>query len=199
MWEKDFMHPIDSGMAVIADMVVYLFQQTALGLLLSPLSRADRELLHERLPPPMHQGNWEAKNLMCTYGEAFKLLADSAHSSGWDFINEGRPGAPKWGYISDTPGSRLKIVVNSLRQQRNQQQLPMNVMLAYLKSYVDMGIAKFECTSGCTCEPNMEVDALHSLRQSTIYLTRLLVTQAEQCEITITVLESTSSGKHKFK
>jgi len=81
---------------------------------------------------------------MCTYGDAFKPLADIKRSSGWDFINEGRPGAPKWGYISTTPGSELKIVVNSLRQQPSGQQLPMNVMLAYLKSYVDMGMAKFE-------------------------------------------------------
>jgi hypothetical protein len=81
---------------------------------------------------------------MCTYGDAFKPLADIERSSGWDFINEGRPGAPKWGYISTTPGSELKIVVNSLRQQPTGQQLPMNVMLAYLKSYVDMGMAKFE-------------------------------------------------------
>jgi hypothetical protein len=56
MWDADFMHPIDPGMAAIADMAVHLVQQTALGLLLHPLSRADRELLHEQLPPPMHPG-----------------------------------------------------------------------------------------------------------------------------------------------
>jgi hypothetical protein len=96
-------------------------------------------------------GNWEAKNLMCTYGEAFKPLADASTSSGWQFINEGKPGAAKWGYISTTPGSVLKIVVNSMRSQgeaaaaaaaEGDQQ--MNVMLAYLKSYEGMGMAKFE-------------------------------------------------------
>jgi hypothetical protein len=98
-------------------------------------------------------GNWEAKNLMCTYGEAFKPLTDVAGSSGWQFINEGKRGAAKWGYISTTPGSVLKIVVNSMRSQgegaaaaaaaaEGDQQ--MNVMLAYLKSYEGMGMAKFE-------------------------------------------------------
>lgn len=55
------------------------------------------------------------------------------------------------------------------------------------------------CTSGCSCEPKPKVDALHSLRQSTIYLVRLLVSQAERCEISITLLEETRSKKHKFK
>lgn len=82
---------------------------------------------------------------MCTYGEAFKPLADAAASSGWEFINEGRPGSPKWGYISTTPGSQLKLVVNSMRDPGSgAASQPMNVMLAYLKSYDGMGVAKFE-------------------------------------------------------
>lgn len=56
MWDVDFMHPIDPGMAAIADLVAYLFQQTALSLLLSPLSAADRTLLQEQLPLPMFTG-----------------------------------------------------------------------------------------------------------------------------------------------
>jgi hypothetical protein len=56
MWDVDFMHPIDPGMAAIADMAVHLLQNTALGLLLHPLGRTDKELLQERLPPPMHAG-----------------------------------------------------------------------------------------------------------------------------------------------
>jgi hypothetical protein len=95
---------------------------------------------------------------MCTYGEAFKPLADGAASPGWQFINEGKRGAAKWGYISTTPGSVLKIVVNSMRSTGDaaaaaaaaaagaagDRDEKMNVMLAYLKSYEGMGMAKFE-------------------------------------------------------
>lgn len=98
---------------------------------------------------------------MCTYGEGFKPLVDAAGSKGWEFINEGKPGAPKWGYISTQPGSTLKIRVNSLRgqqdgssssggsgaaqqQQQQDKKQPMNVMLAYLKSYEGMGMASFQ-------------------------------------------------------
>jgi hypothetical protein len=55
------------------------------------------------------------------------------------------------------------------------------------------------CTSGCSCEPKPRVDALHGLRQSTIYLVRLLVSQAQRCEISVTLLQDSSSGQHKFK
>jgi hypothetical protein len=55
------------------------------------------------------------------------------------------------------------------------------------------------CTSGCSCEPKPRVDALHALRQSTIFLVRLLVSQAERCEISVTLLNDSSSGQHKFK
>ncbi|KAF6266240.1 hypothetical protein COO60DRAFT_1632898 [Scenedesmus sp. NREL 46B-D3] len=200
MWDVDFMHPIDPGMAAIADMAVHLLQQTAMGLLLHPLGRQDKELLQERLPPPMHAGNWEAKNLMCTYGEAFKPLVDTSASSGWLFINEGKRGAAKWGYISSTPGSRGGgTAAAAAEQDDGAGDEKMNVMLAYLKSYEGMGMAKFECTAGCSCEPKPQVDALHALPQSTIYLVRLLVSQAARCEISVTLLQDSSSGQHKFK
>lgn len=60
MWDVDYMHPIDPGMAAISDLVVHLMQQTALGLLLNPLSRADKTLLKEELPRPMFPGGWHA-------------------------------------------------------------------------------------------------------------------------------------------
>lgn len=91
--------------------------------------------------------------MMCTYGAAFKQLADMQASKDWQFVDEGKKGAPKWGYISTMPGSVLRIVVNSTRGQGSSpaaptqatpDKKPTNVMLAYLKSYNGMGMAKFE-------------------------------------------------------
>jgi hypothetical protein len=59
--------------------------------------------------------------------------------------------------------------------------------------------AACRCTSGCSCQPQKDIDALHSLHQSTIYLVRLLVTQAEECEISVTISDKTRSDGHKFK
>jgi len=68
------------------------------------------------------------------------------------------------------------VVINSTRQTGGRDERT-NVMLAYLKSYERMGKADFACVAGCECEPERDVDALHGLHQSTIFLVRLLVTQ----------------------
>lgn len=43
------------------------------------------------------------------YGEAFR--SHVAGASGWAWLDEGKPGKRKWGYISTTPGSVLTIKV----------------------------------------------------------------------------------------
>lgn len=74
MWTKDYMHPTDPGMAAISDMVVHLVQQTALGLLMNPLGREDKELLQERLPPPMHAGECSRTHTQTHDGHIFTYM-----------------------------------------------------------------------------------------------------------------------------
>jgi hypothetical protein len=74
----------------------------------------------------------------------------------------------------------------------------MNVMLSYLKSYENMGSAWIFCASGCKCA-SQTINAHHSLRQSTVFLARLLPTENADCVIGVKVLRNTTSGKHKFK
>lgn len=71
-------------------------------------------------------------------------------------------------------------------------------MLSYLKSYVNMGQAVASCWSGCSCQPQ-HADGHHTLRQSTVFLVRLLPTEAPDCVIAVQLLKNTTSGKHKFK
>jgi hypothetical protein len=204
MWTSDFLHPIDHGMRAIADLAVHLIQTTALGLVVDPLGPADRALLAEPLPPPAHPGNWEARNLMCVYGEAFAENVDVGASRGFDLVNEGgNAKKPKWGFVAAEAGSELIVRMNTTRTTpaRDGDQR-MNVMLAYLKSYEHMGVARVACRSGCTCDPpEQEVDAHHAIRTSTVYLVRVLASQSAACEIAVTVLDRSSSpgGEHKFK
>jgi hypothetical protein len=204
MWTSDFMHPIDHGMSAIADMAVNLLQTTALGLVIDPLGPSDRELLAEPLPPPAHPNNWEARNLMCVYGEAFAESVDLGASRDFELVNEGgNVKKPKWGFVATKPGAELIVRLNTTRTTtaRDGDQR-MNVMLAYLKSYEHMGVARVVCRSGCTCEPaEQEVDAHHEIKTSTVYLARVLATQSPACEIAVTVLEKSSSpgSEHKFK
>jgi uncharacterized membrane protein YgcG len=141
---------------------------------------------------------------MCVYGEAFAENVDLSKSKGFELINEGgNVKKPKWGFVSTQPGSELLVRLNTTRttSARDGDQR-MNVMLAYLKSYEHMGVAKVACRAGCTCDPpEQEVDAHHEIKTSTVYLTRILASQSPACEIAITILEKSSSpnSEHKFK
>jgi hypothetical protein len=79
---------------------------------MSPFGIPDIDLLQEPLPKPMFPKNYEGRNRMCVYGEAFKEVVVNA--SGWQFIDEGSPGKRKWGFISNTPGSILTIKVGRI-------------------------------------------------------------------------------------
>lgn len=54
------------------------------------------------------------------------------------------------------------------------------------------------CIQGCACEAKV-YDAHHELKESQLYTTQVLASQAEACVMTVTVLNDTSSGSHKFK
>lgn len=48
--------PQELGHRIMADLAVWLFQQTALDLLLRPFGPEDIELIEEGLPPPIFPG-----------------------------------------------------------------------------------------------------------------------------------------------
>ena len=53
---NDYFHPSDFGHGIMADLAVWLIQQTVLDLLIRPLGDDDRALLEEGLPEPMYKG-----------------------------------------------------------------------------------------------------------------------------------------------
>ena len=52
----DYLHPSDFGHKIMADLAVWLIQQTVLDLLIRPLDDDDRALIEEGLPEPMYKG-----------------------------------------------------------------------------------------------------------------------------------------------
>ncbi len=54
--KSDRIHPNDSGHKVMADMIVHLLQEAAVGLALWPLAPQDEETALGRLPEPMYPG-----------------------------------------------------------------------------------------------------------------------------------------------
>eukprot|EP00798_Chlamydomonas_sp_ICE-L_P004346 gene4346-14462_t len=62
-------------------------------------------------------------------------------SIGWEYINEGTEDKPKKGFVSTTPGSSLKMTIDTSRIGDGGS-IP--VMIGYLKSYTSMGQAMLE-------------------------------------------------------
>ena len=58
---RDYMHPSDFGHGIMADLAVWLIQQTVLDLLIRPLDDDDRALIEEGLPEPMYPGRGQAQ------------------------------------------------------------------------------------------------------------------------------------------
>ncbi|KAG2493912.1 hypothetical protein HYH03_007848 [Edaphochlamys debaryana] len=198
-WEDEFVdqHPGDHGHKIMADLAVHLIQRTALGLLFEPLDLEELVSTVESLPPPMYPGNVPPDRTTCSVGDAFKPLVVLAE--GFEYINEGTAEKPKPGYVTTTPGSRLRIKVDTDRSGIGSDPNGIvNVYIHHLRSYQHMGCASIECVSGCLCIP-IGVNAKSQETWSQVYLSRLSVTQSKECIVQVTVVNHTYSGEHKFK
>ncbi|KAG2493702.1 hypothetical protein HYH03_008216 [Edaphochlamys debaryana] len=124
--------------------------------------------------------------------------AQVVHKSGFEWVNEGKSvHSPKWGFVSEVPGSELRILV-STKTEHEARKDNVLVELGYLRSYENVGRFKVKCVEGCACE-NTTLDGLHDQKNSQTFLHSLSVSQAERCVISITVLPDSSTGKHKVK
>ncbi|KAG1663016.1 hypothetical protein FOA52_016031 [Chlamydomonas sp. UWO 241] len=132
------------------------------------------------LPPPFFVGNEVHPFGVCAVGVDFGAMA-----SGWDWVDEGKPGAPKWGYVSSTPGETLTIRVpldgdallaahlverggaefKDPKGKEAKKDRRMAAWLIYMESYEHMGKAHVSCSGGCSC-PEFDIDGHRSAKQS---------------------------------
>ncbi|KAK3267497.1 DNA polymerase alpha subunit B [Cymbomonas tetramitiformis] len=165
------------------------------------------------LPIPMYNFN-EARqgDHRCFRSDVLRDIVVDA--GGWEYIVEGQPGNPKPGFISSKPGQIITMKVNT-RPVINQNSNPtamMHVSLGYLQSYEHMGRAALSCEN-CQCEPTdgsgseiwkggaggWVIDAHIELRESTLGMWFMRVSQHAECLIRLETLEDSSSGENKFK
>ena len=73
-------------------------------------------------------------------------------NTGWAMLDEGSAGRSKWGYVSYTPGSDLRLRVNTLRPDQppalDGSPPDVSLVLAYLRSYNHMGCAELRWAVG---------------------------------------------------
>ncbi len=135
---------------------------------------------------------------MCVHNKELKQYVVA--SGGWEFKDEARPGQrQKLGFVATQPGSTLKIKISTVMPGKPKDG-SVTILLAFLKSYSQMGIARISCVHGCSCTGH-DLDANHTAKESTTHLHRVVTTQHLDCTIAITVSNRTNSipPNHKFK
>jgi hypothetical protein len=62
------------------------------------------------LKPPFFLGNEYDPSGVCAIGSEFKELASM--DEGWEWVDEGKPGKPKWGFVSEEIGKPLVVEID---------------------------------------------------------------------------------------
>ncbi|PRW59533.1 hypothetical protein C2E21_1609 [Chlorella sorokiniana] len=198
-YQENLDHPNARGQALYADMVIEWMQQTLEDLTLHPLEPADDEEAQEQtLLPPLYKGNFAAKTNTCLMGDQFSAVVK--RHKGFAFVDEGKPGKPKTGWVATQPGSWLEFDVNTKEAAAEAGQPTIAVAVAHLTSYAHMGQANVTCITGCTC-PDVTIEGHQPEHHSQTVLTNVDVSTAEVCRMRVSVLPTSTSpdGEHKVK
>lgn len=126
----DRLHPADQGHRAAADLVVYMLQQTLIGLQIHPAGAAERNTRTAPLPVPMYDGNEVGSSPpICAMGK--NLTKYITEKDGWkaeqDFSNSLYPTD---GFETVTPGRPLVLTVDTTSPDGR----PATVFLAYTKA-----------------------------------------------------------------
>jgi hypothetical protein len=154
------------------------------------------------LPAPINpetaQEHW---NTFCASGKAMK--GHAADNKGWKFVDEGNSAClacHKYGYATWDAGASITFKVDSavLSEEDKASKTTVQLAISYLRSYEDMGVARLECVSGCTCKAQ-DLDGNQSKKTSEMVTERYTISDHPECLVRLTVLDRTNSGKHKFR
>ncbi len=181
----DVIHPNPIfGSRVIAD---------ALLLLLSDAASVPCSHGH---PEPVERSSRSTTPLSAEAHSCFTPAQINATSTGWrlvagEVVRDRMRNKPGW--IGETPGASISITFLLPRASPP-------VLLRYLTSYEHMGQVAVTCNGGCRCE-EQKVDAHSTSRTSLDRYSTVPTSGAEGdlCTLTLTILETTQSGEHKFK
>jgi hypothetical protein len=150
------------------------------------------------LPAPLISAV-ERPNSLCRVDGELKALAIA--SDGFEWIDEGKHGNQKFGFVAYTVNSSLALRFSTVLADSNNinKHYFAHVSLVHLKSYEQMGTAHVTCVSGCSCKPSI-ADGHWDKKgsQPAVHMVSN-VTQHTDCVIQIQVGTATRSKKHKFK
>ncbi|KAI8469583.1 MAG: SGNH hydrolase-type esterase domain-containing protein [Monoraphidium minutum] len=189
---SDRLHPNDRGHRLMSDMVVYLLQQTAVDLLVHPLSAADVAASRAPMPPPMFDANEAGREQVCAQGKEMKDYV--ASSDGWSLVEYDGPGMkyPTYGYETTQTGKPLVLQVDTTTPG-GPAGAAAGVVLTYTKAQTGFGNAKITCANGCTCDP-VTLDGAVEYDQIVVFLEELHPSAAPTCQVRVEMDSSSPSG-----
>ncbi|KAK3286862.1 DNA polymerase alpha subunit B [Cymbomonas tetramitiformis] len=207
-------HPNSFGHGLLANLTINYLIEAFDAIHADPSQ--NRPEPHWEIPIPMYNFNEPRE------GDKRCYRAESLHDivvdkGGWEYIVEGTSANPKPGYAAYTPGKAITLQVDSrpasnMTAKHGADVLAMKISIGYLQSYEHMGKAALSCEN-CKCEPYGEslhsskedelgrrlIDAHMDLRESTLGMWFMKISEHAECRIKLETVEDTTSGEHKFK
>jgi hypothetical protein len=133
----DRLHPADKGHKVAADLVVYMLQQTLIGLQLHPAGAAEAASRTAPLPPPMYDGNEVGTSQpVCAMGK--NMTEFIVNDAGWrEQQNTDNKIYPTDGYETTSPNQPLTFQVDTTSPDGR----PVTVFFLYTRAQTGIGSA----------------------------------------------------------
>ena len=190
-------HPNALGHKYIADLLVYLIQQTVVQLAETGFDEADTVEALLPLPPIMDPFIKDSTDTLCVEELNITHYVDRAASSKtWNHTCD----APnKCGWITYTAGDKLVLRVNttlprSKRAGAAVKDTHVIMHLGLFSSYEHMGMVKVTCVSGCSC--GRTIFNTHNQEMDLTSQTKFLPVKLKLTTIVVTAGMGDVGGNH---
>ncbi len=208
LWVDDAIHPTEAGHAFLAYVVLDYLSLISAQLRYFPhdsIEDVREAATEERMPVPLatlYRNNPSRKGA-CMQGEGLSKQVVTM-SGDWQWEK-----GEKAGYITAVPGAEITLFIPETATEPEMSggtvgDATRTGHIGVQRSWKDYGKAAVTCQGNCTCAPFV-LDLHTSDSKITVQelydfsLQRSPVESNESCEVTVTVLNDTSSGGHLVK
>lgn len=144
------------------------------------------------MPRPMFSNNSVINQGKCLFGSLFRSV--NHHTAGFEWRDETMKNS-RFGFVAMNPDDYIRLLVPV---HINITQASMTVMLSFLHSYHDMGVASLSCMQ-CLCD-NRTINTAHSSKVSVPVFHSIDITLSHhKCYLQVRVANITKSSGHKIK
>lgn len=138
----------------MSDLLITLVRTAVTDVLHSGYSAVREHSL--ALPLPMVLNNYEPAAGTCVLQE--DLASVVVNASGFAYAAQAperkEQGAQKWAWLSDTPGDRIDLKINTTLPARDNKTLA-QLDFIFTRSFRNVGVVRVSCVSFCSCKSRL--------------------------------------------